>query len=514
MNGASARGGAAAGLLLTAILAFGAGFAVLFWTRSPSPQPPAAPASALVYPANPRYLTDSRGEPRFLVGIYRFFPDERVDWLAMLDRAQADGLNAVRTIAIADGFIPKRNAPESAPWPFKRNGGGAIRADRGPRFNLAELDDRFWNNYRDFLAEAERRNITVVSELFGVSGPFDGRSDRRCAEDPADCFQDNLWHQTNSVGGPVNRRNAWHTLSDARRDFFHPRGSMRAVQERILDRYLALTSRHGNVVYQPANEFFGDPGPDEFDTREAAGWLDAMRDAIRSRRRDATVLLNVRDLERFPHYGIRASGFDGVTIHAPHNGNVGGEPYSIEHMIEEARVLYPAGRFFGFDEDVGRPYTCDDYQDFQRQAAWTALTVGAGSYILLEDIFFVEPWCNRCNNPCPRPDPGRDLRYLAAFLRVSSLQPWELAPDSALVARGTATALGNPERGVLLYLRSGPSIELDLTRYPSAWTGEWYDPRRGETFPAGAVQGGRPQVVLTPPGDGDWVLSLRLGDVD
>jgi hypothetical protein len=106
------------------------------------------------------------------------------------------------------------------------------------------------------------------------------------------------------------------------------------------------------------------------------------------------------------------------------------------------------------------------------------------------------------------------LRYLAAFLRVSSLQPWELAPDSALVARGTATALGNPERGVLLYLRSGPSIELDLTRYPSAWTGEWYDPRRGETFPAGAVQGGRPQVVLTPPGDGDWVLSLRLGDVD
>ena len=112
-----------------------------------------------------------------------------------------------------------------------------------------------------------------MSELFGISGPFPNRNDRRCSADPLECFRHNFWHRSNSVGGPTNQRNDWQTQTDARRDFFHPRGSLRAVQERLLDRYLSLTARHGNVVYQPANEFFGRPGPDELDTRTAEGWL-------------------------------------------------------------------------------------------------------------------------------------------------------------------------------------------------------------------------------------------------
>lgn len=496
--------------VLLAALSFAAGFAVLFFSRSPAEPPPApAVAGGRVYDSNPHYLTGAHGEPRFLLGGYRFFASDRAEWLPMLERAQAEGWNAVRTIAIADGWIADGAEPDPALRPFRRSGGGRIRADGGQRFNLTDLDPGFWATYGEFLTEAERRNLTVVSELFGVSGPFGARSDRRCAEDPVECFRHNLWHRTNSVGGPANGRNAWQTKTEARRDFFHPRGSLRAIQATILERYLALTVRHANVVYQPANEFFGREGPDELDTRAAEGWLAAIRDRIRARRPDATVLLNVRELDRFPNYGIQAHGYDGITIHAPHTGNAGDPPYPIERMIEEARMLYPAGRFFAFDEDVGRPHTCDDYQDVQRQAAWTALTVGAGGYLLLEDLFLDEPWCNHCDNPCPRPNPGRDFRHLARLLGDGTVRPWEMAPDSALVTAGGATGLGDPARGALIYLRTGSRLELDLSRYPGEWEAQWYDPRRGEFAPGAAVAGGTSRIGFVPPATGDWVLFLK-----
>ncbi|HWN83398.1 MAG TPA: putative collagen-binding domain-containing protein, partial [Candidatus Udaeobacter sp.] len=510
MNPGPARGRTSVAFLVTAGLGFLAGFALLFLTRTPAllPTPPSAPGER-VYRANPHYLTDAAGEPRFLLGGYRFFDCDRAEWQAVLDRAQAEGWNALRTIAIADGYIADGAEPDHSPRPFRRSGGGRIRADLGQRFNLADLDPRFWTSYAEFLAEAERRNLTVVSELFGVSGPFGDRSDRRCAEDPVECFRHNLWHRSNSVGGPANDRNAWQTMSEARRDFFNPRGSLRAVQNRILDRYLALTAQHANMVYQPVNELFGREGPDELDTRAVEAWLSTIRDAIRARHPGATVLLNLRALDRFPDYGIRAAGYDGITIHAPHTGNAGDPPYPIERMIAESRTLYPAGRFFAFDEDVGRPHTCDDYQDVQRQAAWTALTVGAGGYLLLENLFLDQPWCNRCDNPCPRLDPGRDFRHLARLLRDGTVRPWEMAPDSALVQAGIATGLGDPVRGAIVYLRSGPQLELDLTRYPGTWAASWFDPRRGEFGPERPVAGGTLGVELVPPAAGDWVLFLR-----
>ena len=507
------RGTGTIRFVLVAALSFAAGFAALFLSRSPRTLEPPAGAGGRIYRANPHYLTDARGEPRFLLGGYRFFDADRDEWQAVLDRAQAEGWNAVRTLAIADGWIPDGAEPDRSVRPFRRSGGGRIRADLGQRFNLAEPDPRFWESYGEFLVEAERRNLTVVSELFGVSGPFGERGDRRCLEDPVECFRHNLWHRTNSVGGPANERNAWQTMSEARRDFFSPRGSLRAVQDRILDRYLGLTARHPNVIYQPVNEFFGREGPDELDTSTAEAWLATVRDRIRARRSDATVLLNVRALDRFPHYGIRAPGYDGITIHAPHNGNVGDPPYPIERMVAEAETLYAAGRFFAFDQDVGRPHTCDDYQDVQRQAAWTALTVGAGGYLLLENLFLDEPWCNRCDNPCPRPDPGRDFRHLARLLADGSLRPWELAPDSALVTDGVATGLGNPAHGAVVYLRAGNRLELDLRRYPGAWEAAWYDPRHGKFGPTMTVTGGAPAIGIVPPAAGDWVLLLRKKQV-
>jgi hypothetical protein len=467
----------------------------------------ASPAVA-PYGPNPRYLTDQNGNPRFLIGVYRFFSAERAEWMAMLDRLEKAELNAVRTLAIADGWIAPGEVPDQKPRPFRRTGAGKILADGGPRFHLAELDERFWRSYADFLAEAEQRNVTVVSELFGVSGPFGGPEDAKCAADPRRCFQHNVWHRTNSAGGPVHRGNDWRTMSEARRDFFNVNGSLHDVQKRVLDRYLTITVRRRNVVYQPVNEFFGEPMGDCLNSRAGKAWVNWVRDAIRSRRPDAVVLLNVRGIDRFPANGLHEPGYQGITIHAPHDGNVGEPAFSLERMAAEAPRHHASGRFVGYDEDVGRPYTCDDYQDYQRQAAWIALTTGAGSYILLEDLFLSEPWCNRCDNPCPRPDPGRDFRYLTRFLAARAVKPWDMAPAPE-IGGSAVTALAAPDGTILAYLRpSGAAPALDLSRAPAALAGEWYDPRTGRFSPVrDPILGAA--VPMSPPGSGDWVLLLK-----
>src|SRR4029453_15456373 len=196
--------------VLLAALSFAVGFTALFLSRSRGgmESPTAGGGGERLYRTNPHYLTDARGEPRFLLGGYRFFSPDRAEWQAVLDRASAEGWNAVRTIAIADGWIADGAEPDRSPRPFRRSGGGRIRADLGQRFNLAHLDSRFGEGYGEFLDEAERGNLTVVSELFGVSGPFGARGDRKCAEDPVECFRHNLWHRSNSAGGAPHRGNA------------------------------------------------------------------------------------------------------------------------------------------------------------------------------------------------------------------------------------------------------------------------------------------------------------------
>ncbi len=64
----------------------------------------------------------------------------------MLDRLSAEDLNAVRTLASADGWIASREAPDPVLRPLPRSGGGTILADGGPRFRLHQVDERFWQS--------------------------------------------------------------------------------------------------------------------------------------------------------------------------------------------------------------------------------------------------------------------------------------------------------------------------------------------------------------------------------
>ncbi len=468
---------------------------------APKAQPadPAPLSGVRPYALNPRYLTDVHGNPVFAIGSYRFMTPEQGDWRRVLDYATDHGLNTVRALAIADGWIQNHGSP-ATPMPYARTGGGRIAADGGGRFDLTRFDPRFWDNFAAFLSAADSRGLIVVSELFGVSGPFGG-GDRKCTPDPPHhgCFINNFWHRGNSVNGPAAGGNDWRTQSAARRDFFDPRGSMRAVQEAILSRYLDITSRHQNVIYQPVNEMFEYRG---LDNSRARQWMNWVRDTIRERVPGAVVLLNTTI---YPQYGIDVPGYQGITIHAPYEGN-GPVPgrYDLTRMNEDLTTLAPRRSFVGYDCDVGQVYEAADYQDYQRRAAWTAFTSGAGMYIILENVF-EPPWTDT-----PLLEPGRDLEFLARFLTARTIEPWTMAPGHGLAvgpAGATTTVLARPGEVLIAYLREGGEIGLDPRHLPLPRTAEWYDPRTGTFSPAEETR--RQYSAFTAPQGGDWVLLIR-----
>lgn len=95
---------------------------------------------------------------------------------------------------------------------------------------------------------------------------------------------------------------------------------------------------------------------------------------------------------------------------------------------------------------------------------------------------------------------------------------WKLRPDRTLLAQDTVDeAFSNyiqaarSEDGsfALLYLPADTAAKLDLTKFNSAVTAAWLDPRSGSVTPAGAHKPAAP-VELKPPGPGDWLLWLRV----
>src|SRR3989338_7760742 len=442
---------------------------------------------------NTHYLKDKNGNYQFFIGGYPFYPASPfspygstgdINWIENLEYSRLRGYNMVRGLGSGDGWV---EPPINDDYPFRRSN-VCCAFDGGNKFDLSQLNEAFFQDIGLALTAAESKGLTVINEFFGVSGPFGCNPGSSCFTN----FSNNFWHSRNSIGGAN-----WVDKTQARQDFFNPRGSLHAVQERALNRYLEVVCDHPNVIHQPVNEIHQYTGMENADEFE-----DWIRDKIRNPTycgANAVVLLNN---EISANFGIDRTGYQGITIHAPHRSN-GAFPngFSVDQMISTMRDIYGRNKFIGFDVDVGRIPAVDDY----RKGAWTALTTGSGGFIVLY---------YQHRDPTQSPRRGvvdADLPHLANFLRTKQIKPWEMDPtQTTLVRSGTATLLVDTNnKKVLTYLRNGGTIQLDLGQFQGSLNVEWYNPREGTIDRTTTISGGS-VLSFTPPSQtsSDWVLYI------
>jgi len=82
---------------------------------------------------------------------------------------------------------------------------------------------------------------------------------------------------------------------------------------------------------------------------------------------------------------------------------------------------------------------------------------------------------------------------------------WKLEPNQALVNRGICRAeIG---KVYVVYLDTGGSVTVDLSHASGTLSVEWYNPRTGESKPAGSITRG--SRSFTAPDRNDWVLHIK-----
>jgi hypothetical protein len=106
------------------------------------------------------------------------------------------------------------------------------------------------------------------------------------------------------------------------------------------------------------------------------------------------------------------------------------------------------------------------------------------------------------------------MKHLHDFL--DGIEWWRLEPAHDLirnqpgdVTRRMVLAKSTPGDLAVAYLPSNDAVELDLSAFPTALEGRWFDPVHGRYTPIPNRIENKTRLRLTPPAQGDWVLLLK-----
>lgn len=149
----------------------------------------------------------------------------------------------------------------------------------------------------------------------------------------------------------------------------------------------------------------------------------------------------------------------------------------------------------------------------RRQAYWANLCGATGQFLGNRPIWLFDPgWSDAID--------GQGSRDMVHVKTLFSSRPWyNLIPDQQhkIVTGGLgefngtdylAAALTSDGAALIAYMPTARTITIDLSKMSSAQVrGWWFNPRTGESTPAGDYPTNGP-VHLTPPGEGDWAIVL------
>jgi len=457
-----------------------------------------------LHPDNPHYFL-FRGKPTILITSgehYGAVLNLDFDYVRYLDALASDQLNLTRTftgaayVEPAGAFNIARNtlAPARerfiAPWARSDTAG---YAGGGHKFDLTRWNEAYFQRFRDFVAQAARREIVVEVNLFcpmydeaqWVLSPFSTNNN------------------VNGLGA-ISRTNLY-TLDQ--------HGGLLAVQERFVRKIVEELRAFDNVYYEICNEpYFGGV---------TLAWQHHIADVILEAQKAAQTPAHAGGFQLISQNIANQS----ATIQAPHpavsifNFHYAAPPNAVAINYHLDKVI--GDNETGFRGTNNTPY---------RTEAWDFLLAGGGLYNNLDYSFVAGHEDGAFVYPSSQPGGGnpafrRELRVVRDFL--NSFDFVKLRPDASVIRPGlpagvTARALSQPGKAYALYLLRGagkgsagapaPSgaISLELELPAGAYSAEWIDTRSGAVTKAGDLQhSGGTWPAPVPPFADDIALRVR-----
>lgn len=373
------------------------------------------------------------------------------DYHAYLKTLASDHLNLTRTmtgsyVEPAGAFRIEENtlAPKEGRFicPWKRSSVEGY-ANGGNKFDLTQWDEEYFTRLKDFMKEAEARNIVVELTLFC---PFYGDEQWRLSP----------MNNSNNIngGGPGDRTNVY-TLDKS--------GSLLSVQENLVRKLVGELKGYSNLIYEICNEpYFGGV---------TIAWQHHIADVISEAEKDFSnrhlISQNIANFSKKiegPHPAVSVFNFHYAT-----------PPVTVG-------LNYHLGKVIG-DNETGFKGNADSTY---RKEGWAFILAGGGLYNNLDYSFTAGHEDGNFQYPPTQPGGGsaalrKQLSSLQDF--ISAFDYLHMKPDSAIVENGarfkTCRVLAEEGKQYAIYIFHQGPLDLRLAIPSGNYRVSYLDPSTG-----------------------------------
>jgi hypothetical protein len=404
-----------------------------------------------LHPENPHYFI-YKDKPTILVTSgehYGAVLNLDFDYVTYLDALSRDSLNLTRIFSGAylepqGAFKIERNTLAPArgrfisPWQRSDEPG---HIDGGNKFDLTKWNEDYFTRLKDFMGEAEKRNVVVELAFFC---PF---------------YEDSLWqmspmHTSNNVNsvGPADRADVY-TLDKS--------AGLLEIQDALVRKIVNELKGFGNLIYEICNEpYFG--GVTMEWQHHIASVIQDVEQGFEHKHLISQNIANHKLLIKDPHPGVSIFNF-----HYAYPPVAVSQNYHLNKVIGDNET--------GFDGNADSTY---------RREGWSFILNGGALYNNLDYSFTAEHEDGSFQYPPTQPGGGtaalrNQLRSLKDFM--NGFDFLKMKPDSTIVTVEGSRAYVLAEEGkqYAIYIFGRGPFSFDVSVPSGNYTVEFFNPLTG-----------------------------------
>jgi len=407
-----------------------------------------------LHPENPHYFLH-QDKPTVLITSgehYGAVINLDFDYVKYLETLAADGMNLTRVFTGAyvepvGSFKIEQNtlAPASGrficPWPRTDTPG---YGNGGNKFDLTKWDEAYFKRLKDFMTEAQKRNIIVELALFC---PFYG--DKQWEVSPMNAIN-NI-----NGGGPEDRTHVY-TLDKSM--------GLLTVQEDLVKKLVMELKDNDNLIYEICNEPYFGGVTLEWQHHIASLITDLEKD-LPHRHLISQNIANGSAKIQGPHPSVSVFNFHYATPPV-----AVGQNYHLNKVIGDNET--------GFKGNADSTY---------RKEGWAFILAGGALYNNLDYSFTQDHEDGTFQYPATQPGGGsaalrRQLKYLQQF--ISGFQYLRMKPDTTVITNHsdlkTARVLSETGNQYAIYVFGKGPFNLRLSIPEGTYDVEFTDPLTGK----------------------------------